>query len=134
VYLVPLVKSSAHGLPLNPARGGLGISVNGAGGECCDTAGQVRAGRAYADGVHPSSLIMIVPDGVARVSVTLSALAGHAAPPVVTGRVRSNVMAVRLEYDVEAGRGDLITWYAASGAIVKKIRLPMSRSADRLRS
>jgi hypothetical protein len=122
VYLVPLVKSSGHGLPLNPARGGLGMSVNGTGGRCCDTAEQVEAGQAYATGIHPRSLIMVVPDGVARVSVALAALGRHATPPVATGRVRSNVVAVRLSYDVEAGRGDLITWYAASGAVIEKIR------------
>jgi hypothetical protein len=122
VYLVPLVKSSGHGLPLNPARGGLGISVNGTGGGCCDTAEQVESGQAYANGSHPRSLIMVVPDGVATVSVALAAVGRHAAPPVATGRVRSNVAAVRLSYGVGAGRGDLVTWYATSGVVIKKIR------------
>jgi len=50
VYLVPLVKTSARGLPLNPSRGGLGIAVNEPGGGCCETAQQVQAGQAYANG------------------------------------------------------------------------------------
>ena len=119
VYLVPLVKTSAHGLPLNPARGGLGMSINGRGGGCCDTANQVSAGRSYGNSVHPRGLIMVVPDGVARVSVALAARAGQSAPPVVTGAVRSNVAALWLKYDIMAGAGDLITWYSASGAVIK---------------
>lgn len=122
VYLVPLVKTSAHGLPLNPSRGGLGIAINGPGGGCCDTARQVDAGRAYVNGVHPRSLIMVVPGGVGRISVALSAPYGQRPPAVATVRVRSNIAALRLRYNVEAGRGDLITWYAASGAVIKKIR------------
>jgi hypothetical protein len=41
---------------------------------------------------------------------------------VATGRVRSNIAALRLRYNIASGRGDLITWYGASGAVIKKIR------------
>jgi hypothetical protein len=119
VYLVPLVKTSAHVLPLNSARGGLGISVNGRGGGCCETASQVEAGHAYANGVHPSALIMVVPDGVARISVALAAAPGARLSAVAVGHVHSNVAAVRLRRDITAGSGDLITWYSTSGAVVK---------------
>jgi hypothetical protein len=119
VYLVPLYKTSAHGLPLNPSRGGIGISVNGRGGGCCETAVQVEAGQAYADGIHPWALIMVAPDGVARISVALRGRPGQRPPPIVTGAVHSNVAAVRLRYDAMSGPGDLITWYSASGAVIK---------------
>jgi hypothetical protein len=97
------------------------MSLNGRGGGCCETAQEVEAGKAYANGFHPASLIMVVPDGVARISVGLNAAPGQVPPPVAAARVRSNVAALRLSYDIEAGRGDLITWYAASGAVIKKI-------------
>jgi hypothetical protein len=122
IYLVPLVKTSPHGLPLNPSRGGIGISVNGRGGGCCETAQHVEHGRAYASGIHPWSLIMVVPDGIAKISVALKAPLDQSPPPVAIGRVRSNVAALRLRYDIRAGSGDLITWYSASGAVIKTIR------------
>jgi hypothetical protein len=121
VYLVPLVKTSANGLPLNPSRGGLGISINGSSGACCDTARQVEAGKASVIGEHPWYLIMVVPDSVHRISVALNALRGQRPPPPVTGTVHSNIAAVLLRHTLRPGRGAVITWYAASGAVIKTI-------------
>jgi hypothetical protein len=120
VFLVPLVSAPTH-LPLARSRGGLGMfSVNGGGG-CCSTAAQIEGGEDYANGLSPRSLIMVVPDHVARITVRLSAPLGRRQPPIATGRVHANVAVVRLPFDVESGGGDIITWYDASGAIIKRV-------------
>lgn len=122
VYVVPMVKTSTHGLPLNSRRGGLGLSMSGSGSSCCETARQVVAGMALTGSLHPASLVMVVPDGVRRISVALGTRPGRTPPPVANERVRSNVAVVRLKRTFVAGSGNLITWYDASGGVIKKIR------------
>jgi len=123
VYIVPLVKSSFP-LPLSPHRGGLGLSLGGRGGGCCETARQVAEGKSYSGWMHPWSLVMVVPDGVSRISVALRAPPGRQSL-IVSGGVRSNVAVVRLKYfkyNTMPGDDDRVTWYAPSGLALKTFR------------
>lgn len=120
VFVVPLVKVPSR-LPLARSRGGLGIYFAHGGGICCETATQLEAGKLYANGLFPRSLIMVVPDQVAKISVKLTVPPGHSQPPIAPGSVHANIAALRLPFDIEPGRGDVITWYDAAGVIVKRV-------------
>jgi hypothetical protein len=89
---------------------GLTLGINGAGGT---TVAQIAAGDDWASsGPSPNTLIVVVPDGVARVTVQLA----HR----LTAIVHNNVAAFEPRQPIENLGVHKMTWYSPSGAIVKR--------------
>ena len=116
VVLVP-VRPKGGRWPSRLAGGGTGLrlAVAAAGGvACCLTPGQIDRGGNWVSGAGLSgnSYVIIVPDGVARVSVALS---GH-----VAARVHENVAELSVPRGVENIGTFPMTWFGPSGAVVKR--------------
>jgi hypothetical protein len=118
VFLVPV----RH--PGSPGRGGSGLMVFGiGGGSCCVTASEIRSGDAWSTGGRPNRVLMVLPDGVARVTLTLRSGPDPRHPPKVAGKVSDNVIVLRVPFAVETLSGDPITWYGPSGRATQR-RIP----------
>ena len=123
VVLVP-VRPRAGRWPVRPSRGGTGLRLAvaaGGGVACCLTPGQIDLGRNWMSGAGPSgsSNVIIVPDGVARVSVAL--------PQRVTATVHENVAVLSLPRGVENITIFPMTWFGPLGAVVKRFPSSLSR-------
>lgn len=132
-----LRRQAARDIARQAARGEtLGVfSSSGGGGDA--SAGDIKAGyslgtegagRSFAGGSTRTRLILVVPDGVAKVVFVLPrrpAAALHGAPvykhslrvPVL---VHDNVAAVQVDRQLPSGRPPMI-WYAADGRVIKRI-------------
>lgn len=115
----------------------LGLFDSGGGG-CCSTPADIEAqGTSISSGGSgspalgaPARVILVVPDGVAKVSVLLprQAISGEPAykhPLTVTAPVHNNVAAFQVNHrSVDAVGADNMIWYGPSGNIVKTIGDP----------
>jgi hypothetical protein len=100
-----------------------GLMVFGiGGGGCCATAANIRDRGTWSSSGPPNQLLFVVPDGVSRVSVELRTGPDPRNPPTVDGKVQDNVIVLRTPFAVETLSGDAITWYGATGRIVKHFR------------
>jgi hypothetical protein len=89
------------------------------------------AGRSFAGGSTETRLILVVPDGVAKVAFVMPRQANRTDPtaPIyrhtltVTARVRGNVAAVQVPRECCAGEPPM-TWYAPDGQVVKRLGDP----------
>ena len=98
----------------------LGLFDSGGGG-CCSRAAGIKAGGDWtSSGPSPHTLILVVPDGVAKVTVLLSP--GPASKPshAVTANVHGNVAAFLSPYAVENLGVDKMIWRAADGHVIKR--------------
>jgi hypothetical protein len=59
---------------------------------------------------------------VVRLRVTLRTGTDPRNPPTVSGKVQDNVIVLRTPFAVETLSGDSITWYGATGHVVKRFR------------
>jgi hypothetical protein len=99
-----------------------GIWINSGGGSCCYTAANVEAGNAMNEGgvgslitgKHQTRLIMLVPDGVARVEFRW-----HSPRLDVTARVHDNVASVAANRPCCHGIERTI-WYSADGRVIRQ--------------
>lgn len=116
VFLIPVERRTTVMTSRSPGLMIFGIG----GGGCCSTAAAIRdTGTWMTFGPSPSELLFEVPDGVARLSVTLRTGPDHQTQPAVSGKVRDNVIALRLPFLAETVSGDPITWYGAGGQVIK---------------
>jgi hypothetical protein len=91
----------------------LGIVDDGGGG-CCDSVASIEAGRAVlSSGPSPNSVLLVVPDGVAKVTLLL--------PQAATAVVHGNVAAFVVHQPVENLNINKMIWYGSSGNVVKRI-------------
>jgi hypothetical protein len=115
VFLIPVTHSRAAG------SGSPGLLVAGGGGAgCCATAAVIREQGTWMTSGPPNRLLMIVPDGVARVTVTLRTGPDPSHPPTVSGRVADNAVSLGLPFAAETLSGDPITWFGPTGHVVKR--------------
>ena len=102
------------------------VSRSSTSSSCGIPAAQVRSGFWPED--DNGTLLGVVPDGVASVTVTFrAARPGQPAHPVVTAAVKSNLYAARLE-GADATPLDLsgMTWRAADGRVLKRLSTAIS--------
>jgi len=116
VFLVPVRsprQPSARATGSSESKG-LGLAWLSPGAGCCSTAAGIVAGQAWMSGGSGSLnyVLVIVPDGVARVTLAL-------AHPV-TAAVHGNVAALKVPQPVENLGIHKMTWYGPSGAIVRR--------------
>jgi hypothetical protein len=89
---------------------GLTLGINGPGGM---TVAQIQAGDVWeSTGPYPNTLIVVVPDGVARVTVQL--------PHLISATVHNNIAAFESPQQIENLNADKMTWYSPTGTIVKR--------------
>jgi hypothetical protein len=113
VFLVPVRHRGAGG------RGGSGLMVFGiGGGGCCVTASEIRSGGAWSTSGPPNRVLLVLPDGVARVTLTLRTGPDPHHPPKVAGKVRDNIIVLRVPFAVETLSGDPIRWYGPTGRAI----------------
>ena len=95
-----------------------GLALFGAGGGCCASAAEIEAGKDWqTSGPNPNVLVMVVPDGVAKVRFLSPIGATRAGSGPVTVAVHDNVAALRSQTALEGpGR---FTWYGPSGNVIK---------------
>ena len=92
----------------------VGIVVLGKGGSCCESVASIEAGAAaLQSGPSPNTVVLLVPDGVAKVTLQLN--------PPVTATVRDNVAAFVVRQHVENLSLGKMIWYGPTGVIVKRI-------------
>jgi hypothetical protein len=92
----------------------VGMVVLGEGGSCCDSVASIEAGAAaFESGPSPNTVVLVVPDGVAKVTVQLH--------PLVRAIVRNNIAAFVVQQPVENLSLGKMVWYGPTGAIVKRI-------------
>ena len=117
-----LIAAMQHGLASVPSDGICILDLNraGAGGGTCETAGQLASGQSFeSDG---STVIGVVPDGVA--SVTLHYPASRGEPALtVSAPVVANVYAVSVARAGTVPAAEVI-WRSADGAALKTIKRP----------
>jgi hypothetical protein len=122
-----------------------GVDVeDAAGGGCCATASAITqygdlstegAGRSFAGGSAQTRLVLLVPDGVAKVAFVLPRQVDRTDPtaPVyrraltVTAAVRDNIVAVQVPHEIAGGRPAMI-WYAPDGHVLKRLGNPAAAS------
>jgi hypothetical protein len=140
VYFIPekppARTSRPSAIPADRTQEGLFVLV-GSGGSCCATAANIErggslqsegAGRSFAGGSTETKLVIVVPDGVARVVFVLPRQPERGSPgaPIyprsleVGVPVRGNVAAVRVRRECCSGPVPMI-WYAADGHPIKRI-------------
>jgi hypothetical protein len=113
VFLVPVKRAAA---------GGSGLLVAGAGGGgCCASATTIRHGKAWMTSGPPNRVLLIVPDGVARVRLTLRTGPDRTHPPTVSGPVHDNVIVLEIPFAAETLSDDPMTWYGPDGRVVKRL-------------
>jgi hypothetical protein len=116
VFLVPVRHRGPTG------RGDSGLLAAGIGGTaCCTTASDIRKGGGWSSSGPPNQVLLVVPDGVTRVSLTLRTGPAPHHPPKVGGKVRDNVIVLRVPFAVETLSGDPITWYGPTGRVTKLV-------------
>jgi hypothetical protein len=114
VFLIPVEREAQT--PRSP-----GLFISGIGGAgCCATAAAIREQGSWLTSGPPNRMLIVVPDGVAKVSVTLRAGPDRHHPPTVTGKVRDNVIMLEIPFAAETLSGDSVTWYGRTGHVVKR--------------
>lgn len=113
-------------VPVQPAGSGsrnAGLAVFGiGGGSCCGTAASIQSGGAFSSSGPPNRVLLVVPDGVARVKVTLRTGPDQRKPPRVSAKVRDNVVVFRAPFAVETLSGDPMSWYGPTGHLIKQLQ------------
>src|SRR6202035_5625902 len=117
---------------------GEGIDLEvGSGGGCCASAANIAAGhdmttegagRSFAGGSTQTRLVLLVPDGVAKVEFVLPRQPSRNSPgsPIyattqrITVPVHGNVAAVQIKRECCAAGVPMI-WYGADGHVIKRI-------------
>ncbi len=109
----------------------LGIVALG-GGDCCATAAMLAAtGGGISGGSSPTTRVLVLPDGVAKVTVQIprQRIAGEPAyshPLSITVAVHDNVAAFAVNrYADDVGTENMI-WYGPTGEIIKRIGSPQN--------
>ncbi len=133
VFLVPFIASGS--------AAGLGVVADG--GSCCSTAAEIAsagAGSLSGSAILPggrsrNSVVLIVPDGVAKVTILLprQILAGDPAykhPLAITVPVHHNVAAFQTTRYADAIGFQHMIWLGASGTVVR--RFGINRSLNRV--
>jgi hypothetical protein len=88
--------------------------VLGEGGSCCDSVPSIKAGTAaFESGPSPNTVVLLVPDGVAKITLQLHS--------PVTAMVRNNVAAFVVRQPVENLSLGKMVWYGPTGSIVKRL-------------
>jgi hypothetical protein len=150
VFVIPMKPPTAASLAALKARypnfpinqlaqlRGEGIDLEiGSGGGCCSTAAHIQAGhdmttegagRSFAGGSTQTRLVLLVPDGVAKVQFVLPRQPSRNSPgsPIyptalrVTVPVHGNVAAVQVKRELDGGGVPMI-WYNPDGQVIKRI-------------
>jgi len=136
VFLVPITApgnsaSPTHASP-EPAGQGRADSLEefdlhqggAGGGGCCATAADIKQAGDGSWGGPPSHAILIVPDGVTKVTLMLpqavSKSTGYRNPSAVTAVVHNNVAVFRLRGGLADPFKQMI-WYGPTGQVIKQI-------------
>ena len=114
VFLVPMRRLRTDG------NGNLKLALIAAGGTCCGSAAAILAHGEWISGNGPESLVVVVPDGVAKVT----ALIGR--PPTskytyASATVHNNV-AVFMRAPTAIENPTTLAWYGPTGNIFKRIK------------
>jgi hypothetical protein len=115
VVLVPVRPGVGKLWPTpRPSGDGMRLALFSGGGGCCLTPAQIEAGQAWSSFGSGSRnyVVMVVPDGVVRVTI------GLARP--LTAAVHDNVAAFTVPMPVENLGGYRMTWYGPPGEVVKQ--------------
>jgi hypothetical protein len=135
VFLVPFKRPSRPQIAKLPARlrrrvarwlaragHGLKLGLFAGGGGCCDTTAHIEAAGSWiSGGPSPNWLVLVVPDGIARVTVSPAPTQADEHPQAITAAVHNNVAAFEVQQPVEDLYIDKMVWYSPSGSIVKRI-------------
>jgi hypothetical protein len=114
VFLIPVEHSP------NAGPGSPGLLILGIGGDgCCASAATIRDGQVWSTSGPPNQVLLIVPDGVARLRLTLRTGPERSHPPGVSGRVRDNATVLPIPFAAETLSGDPVTWYGPTGRVLK---------------
>ncbi len=118
VIFIPLKPNRASAVP--PLRQERLFVFYGGGGVCCDTAESIHtgggAGASSSVGRGRIGVVLVLPDGVARISI----LAHYGHPLTLTAAVHNNVAAFYAPGREQDGMRDTVTWYGPSGNVVKR--------------
>jgi hypothetical protein len=118
VYLVPVQPTHRH------LVGHAGLAVFGiGGGGCCITAPDVESGKSFSSSGPPNRVLFVIPDGVARVKLTLKTGPDPQNPPRVSAKVHDNVVVFSTPFAVETLSGDPMSWYGSTGHLIKRLHL-----------
>jgi hypothetical protein len=120
IFLVPFTPQHAQ-TGLLQTSSGLAVAT-AAGGACCSPADEVQRGEVYFSGYKPNFLVLVVPDHVARIAITLRTGPRSHRPPVIVATVHHNVAAFLTPFNVRTVMGDTLKWYASSGRLLKRLR------------
>jgi hypothetical protein len=120
IFLVPFTPKHQPGGLLQTA-GGLDV-VTAAGGAGTFTAEDVERGEAYFSGYKPNFLVLVVPDHVARLAITLRTGSGSHHPLVISAAVHHNVAAFLTPFSVRTVAGLTLKWYGSSGQLLRRLR------------
>jgi hypothetical protein len=113
-------------VPMRPAGQGdsntnLTLAVFGAGGgSCCTTAAAIEAHGSWISGGPPEQLVVVVPNGVAKVAALIRRPPAFKRSEAVRATVHNNVAVFILRHPIDSPGGFI--WYGSSGAAIKRIR------------
>jgi hypothetical protein len=120
IFLVPFTPTHQPG-GLIRTSGGLDV-VTAAGGAGVFTADDVERGEVYFSGYKPNFLVLVVPDHVARIALTLRTGSGSHHPLVIRAAVHHNVAAFLTPFSVRTVMGHTLKWYGSSGQLLRRLR------------
>jgi len=118
IILIP-VKPRHAPTPQGFRQEGLFVEDRGGGGGCCDTARGIRAegggGLSSGSGRGRIDVVLVLPDGVARISI----LAHYRHQVMLSAVVHNNVAAFYAPGNPDSLKSE-ITWYGPSGNVIKR--------------
>lgn len=114
--------------PGQPAQTGLALLAGRAG--CCSTAAQIQAGDDWSNSGPSRSLVIVVPDGVARVEIRLTRSPASHQSKTIAATVHNNIAALLTPSPIENLGIDQMTWYGPSGKVITRPRPPRSAPTD----
>jgi hypothetical protein len=120
IFLVPYTPTRQPGGLLRTS-GGLDV-VTAAGGAGTFTAADVEGGEVYFSGYKPNFLVLVVPDRVARIAITLRTGSGSHHALVISAAVHHNVAAFLTPFSVRTVMGHTLKWYGPSGQLLRRLR------------
>lgn len=131
VFLVPSILLSRRQVATLPAnqrviatpRRGNALTLSGP-GTAGATAAQIKAGRDWGT-ERSNQLLIVIPDGVAKVTVLPSRTSTNKHPSPVTATVHNNIAAFESRQTLDEPQREL--WFGPSGNVIRRIAQPSCR-------
>lgn len=115
VFLVPMRRLG------NDGNANLRLGLIAAGGTCCGSAAAILAHGEWISGSGPESLVVVVPDGVAKVTALISRPPTFKHSYAISATVHNNV-AVFMRAPTAIESPTALVWYGPTGNIIKRTK------------